>query len=72
MCCFADLDCDCDVGVSDLGILLAAWGLCGESTAEGPPQDVMDCLDKFCCAEEDMLALEKCLCSVDPECDPSP
>jgi len=56
------------VGISDLLILLGAWDVCGAATS-GPPQDVLDCLDKFCCAEEDMLALEMCLCAVDPECE---
>ncbi len=28
VCCFADLDCDGDVGVSDLLALLGAWGSC--------------------------------------------
>ncbi len=74
--CLGDLDCNCSVGASDLLILLADWGaecIDGVLTGGGPvPQDVTDCLNRFCCAEEDMLALEKCLCSVDPECDPSP
>ncbi len=69
--CDADLDCDGSVGVNDLLILLAAWGPCGSPIASEPPQNVLDCLDKFCCAEEDRLALEMCLCAVDPECDPS-
>ena len=59
------------IGATDLLILLTAWGPCGESGG-GPPQDILDCLDRFCCAEEDMLALEKCICLVDPACDPSP
>ena len=67
--CLADLDCDGSVGVSDLLILLKDWGPCGAPIASEPPQDVLDCLDKFCCAEEDMLALEMCLCAVDPECE---
>lgn len=70
--CDADLDCDGSVGASDLLILLANWGPCEEPIATGPPQDVLDCINRFCCDEEDLLALEKCLCSVDPECDPSP
>jgi hypothetical protein len=31
------------------------------------PRDVQDCMNKFCCEPEDLLALETCLCAVDPE-----
>lgn len=69
--CLADLDCDGSVGVEDLLILLGEWGPCGTPIATTPPQDIQDCMDRFCCAEEDLLALEKCICSVDPECEPT-
>ena len=70
--CPADLDCNGAVGASDLLLLLTAWGPCLEPIASGPPQDILDCVERFCCEEEDLLAFENCICSVDPACDPSP
>ncbi len=71
--CDADLDCNGSVGATDLLILLTNWGPnCGAGVGGGPPQDILDCIDRFCCEPEDMLALQKCICLVDPECDPSP
>ena len=31
------------------------------------PQTVQDCIDKFCCDPQNQLALEECLCAVDPQ-----
>lgn len=66
--CTADFDCSGDVGILDLLALLGAWGDCPPSfgTVE-PPQTVQDCIDKFCCDESRILALEKCLCAIEPE-----
>ncbi len=59
--CIADLDCDCDVGESDLLILLGDWGPCRFPIATTPPQDILDCMDRFSANPEDELALIKCL-----------
>ncbi|MCH8823346.1 MAG: hypothetical protein IH984_07545 [Planctomycetes bacterium] len=67
--CDADYDFDGSVLTSDLLELLANWGPC--FIGAEIPQTVQDCLNRYCCAPEDLLALEKCLCIVDPECDPS-
>ena len=70
--CDADLDCDGTVGASDLLLLLTAWGPCEEPIAAGPPQDILDCVERFCCEEEDLLAFENCICLIDPECEITP
>ncbi|MEE9131122.1 MAG: hypothetical protein V3T84_13970, partial [Phycisphaerales bacterium] len=70
--CDADLDCNGSVGATDLLILLTNWGGCASPIASGPPQDVLDCVERFCCEEEDLLAFEHCICLVDPECAPTP
>jgi len=67
--CDADYDFNGAVGTTDLLALLANWGTCFIS--EEIPQTVQDCLNRYCCAPEDLLALEKCLCIIDPNCDPS-
>lgn len=64
--CVADLNCDGSVGILDLLALLANWGPCSTSIGE-VPRTVEDCLNKFCCEEENMLALEKCLCAIEPQ-----
>ncbi|MEE9129261.1 MAG: hypothetical protein V3T84_04535, partial [Phycisphaerales bacterium] len=74
--CLADLDCDGSVGAADLLILLIDWGaVCnnGVLVGGGPvPRNVQDCIDRFCCDEEDLPAFEHCICLVDPECDITP
>ncbi len=74
--CLADLDCDGSVGAADLLILLIDWGAeCnnGVLVGGGPvPRNVQDCIDRFCCDEEDLPAFENCICLVDPECDITP
>ena len=64
---YADLDGDGSVGTFDLTILLGAWGPCCEVAERTPPQTVQECIDKFCCKSERQLALQKCLCVVDPQ-----
>ncbi len=59
--CDADLDCDGVVGASDMLILLGEWGDCGFPIATGPPQDIQDCMTRFCCDPEDELPLIRCL-----------
>ncbi|MCH8153297.1 MAG: hypothetical protein IH830_13105 [Planctomycetes bacterium] len=65
--CPADLDGDGSVGTFDLQILLGAWGPCCEVANKTPPQTVQDCIDRFCCQYANQLALERCLCAVEPE-----
>ena len=66
-----DIDGSGTVGTTDLLLLLGAWGSCCSTSGGSAPQSVSDCLSRFCCEPEDMLALEKCLCAVDPQgCDP--
>ncbi len=59
--CPEDLTQDCLVGSSDLIQLLGAWGPCGHPIADGPPEDVTDCIQRWCCDPEDLPALEACL-----------
>lgn len=69
--CVEDINADCTVNTTDLLLLFADWGPCGQQGGS-IPQNVQDCLDRYCCAPEDLLALEKCICAVDPDCDPNP
>ena len=64
--CAVDLDCDGSVGVDDLLILLAEWGDNCQAIFSGPPQNIQDCMDRFCCDPEDELALIKCLETLAP------
>ncbi|MCH8344445.1 MAG: hypothetical protein IH983_10705, partial [Planctomycetes bacterium] len=65
--CPADLNGDGTVDTLDMLQLLANWGTCCAGRNTSPPQTVQDCIDKFCCEYANQLALERCLCAVEPE-----
>jgi len=61
------------VGIVELLALLAHWGPDCGSPAQGPPQSVQDCIDRF--GTEDPQVLQNCICMIDPceqGCPPDP